>query len=155
MPQVSLDGVLADADAGPPVIRVRGWRGVDASQALPIGRGLSNADCRRKTGNRAWTIGDLLHHLVWSLELLPSEVASARRARVCSVQLLALPARSAELVRQPTGGAEPASGLALRVTLLEERKDHRPDLRTLAMALNLIDRQWKRQDLLHLQAYPC
>lgn len=42
---------------------------------------LSDADWRRKTSNPAWTVGNLLHHLVWSLEVLPSEVASARRGK--------------------------------------------------------------------------
>lgn len=43
--------------------------------------GLSAADWRRKTSNPAWTVGNLLHHLVWSLEMLPREVASARRGK--------------------------------------------------------------------------
>ncbi len=40
---------------------------------------LSDADWRRVTNNPAWSVGHLLHHFVWSLELLPREVASARR----------------------------------------------------------------------------
>ncbi len=40
---------------------------------------LSDADWRRATNNPAWSVGHLLHHFVWSLELLPREVASARR----------------------------------------------------------------------------
>jgi uncharacterized protein (TIGR03083 family) len=43
--------------------------------------GLSDADWRRPTRNTAWTVGDLLHHLVWSLEQVPREVASARRGK--------------------------------------------------------------------------
>ena len=43
--------------------------------------GLSDTDWRRATGNPAWSVGHLLHHFVWSLELLPSEVASARRGK--------------------------------------------------------------------------
>lgn len=42
---------------------------------------LSETDWRRKTPNPKWTVGDLLHHLVWSLEVLPREVASARRGQ--------------------------------------------------------------------------
>jgi uncharacterized protein (TIGR03083 family) len=42
---------------------------------------LSDADWRRPTSNPAWAVGDLLHHLVWSLEQLPREVASARRGK--------------------------------------------------------------------------
>lgn len=42
---------------------------------------LSDADWRRPTSNPAWHVGHLLHHLVWSLEQLPREVASARRGK--------------------------------------------------------------------------
>ena len=43
--------------------------------------GLADADWRRRTANPAWTVGHLLHHLTWSLEMLPREVASARRGQ--------------------------------------------------------------------------
>jgi hypothetical protein len=43
--------------------------------------GFSAADWRRPTANPAWTVGDLLHHLVSSLELLPAEVAHARQGK--------------------------------------------------------------------------
>lgn len=42
---------------------------------------LAPADWDRKTGNPAWTVGDLLYHLVSSLELLPREVAHARKGK--------------------------------------------------------------------------
>jgi hypothetical protein len=38
-------------------------------------------DLKRTTGNSAWNIGDLLYHLVSSLELLPREVAKARKGK--------------------------------------------------------------------------
>jgi len=44
-------------------------------------RGLTDEDLRRPSGNPAWTIGAVLTHLVWSLELLPREVASARKGK--------------------------------------------------------------------------
>ena len=37
-------------------------------------RGLTDQDLRRASGNPAWTIGAVLTHLVWSLELLPRPV---------------------------------------------------------------------------------
>jgi hypothetical protein len=43
--------------------------------------GLTNADLGRRSGNPAWTVGAVLTHLVWGLELLPREVASARKSR--------------------------------------------------------------------------
>jgi DinB superfamily len=43
--------------------------------------GLTDADLRRPSGNPAWTVRAVLTHLVWSLELLPREVASARKGR--------------------------------------------------------------------------
>jgi uncharacterized protein (TIGR03083 family) len=43
--------------------------------------GLTDADLRRPSGNPAWTVGAVLTHLVWSLELLPREVASARAGK--------------------------------------------------------------------------
>ena len=43
--------------------------------------GLTDDDLRRHTGNPAWTVGAILTHLVWSLELLPREVASARKGQ--------------------------------------------------------------------------
>jgi DinB superfamily len=43
--------------------------------------GLTDDDLRRRSGNPAWTVGAVLTHLVWSLELLPREVASARQAK--------------------------------------------------------------------------
>lgn len=43
--------------------------------------GLTDADLRQPSRNPAWTVGAILTHLVWSLELLPREVASARRGR--------------------------------------------------------------------------
>jgi hypothetical protein len=43
--------------------------------------GLSDEDLRRPSGNPAWTIGAVLTHLVWSLELLPREVAGARQGK--------------------------------------------------------------------------
>lgn len=43
--------------------------------------GLSDADWRRDTANPGWNVGHLLHHLTWSLEVLPREVASARRSQ--------------------------------------------------------------------------
>lgn len=42
---------------------------------------LSDADWQRPTSNPSWHVGHLLHHLVWSLEQLPREVASARRGK--------------------------------------------------------------------------
>ena len=48
---------------------------------LELLAGLSDADWRRPTRNPAWAVGELLHHLVWSLEQLPREVASARRGK--------------------------------------------------------------------------
>ncbi len=43
--------------------------------------GLTNSDLRRRSGNPAWTVGAVLTHLVWSLELLPREVTSARKGQ--------------------------------------------------------------------------
>jgi uncharacterized protein (TIGR03083 family) len=43
--------------------------------------GLTDGDLRRPSGNPAWTIGAVLTHLVWSLELLPREVAGARKGK--------------------------------------------------------------------------
>src|SRR5579884_2596413 len=43
--------------------------------------GLTDADLRRPSGNPAWTVGAVLTHLVWSLELLPREVASVRKGQ--------------------------------------------------------------------------
>jgi hypothetical protein len=40
--------------------------------------GLTDTDLRRPSANPAWTVGAVLTHLVWSLELLPCEVARAR-----------------------------------------------------------------------------
>jgi uncharacterized protein (TIGR03083 family) len=42
---------------------------------------LSPDDWRRPTRNPAWSVGDLLHHLVASLELLPREVSLARQGK--------------------------------------------------------------------------
>jgi hypothetical protein len=42
---------------------------------------LTDDDLRLPSGNPAWTVGAVLTHLVWSLELLPREVASARQGR--------------------------------------------------------------------------
>jgi uncharacterized protein (TIGR03083 family) len=42
---------------------------------------LTNDDLRLRSGNPAWTVRAVLTHLVWSLELLPREVASAKRGR--------------------------------------------------------------------------
>lgn len=42
---------------------------------------LSEADLGRQSGNPAWSVRAILTHLVWSLELLPCEVASARKGR--------------------------------------------------------------------------
>ncbi|HET8626988.1 MAG TPA: DinB family protein [Thermomicrobiales bacterium] len=43
--------------------------------------GLTDDDLRRQSGNPAWTVGAVLAHLVWSLALLPREVAAARRGK--------------------------------------------------------------------------
>ena len=43
--------------------------------------GLTDDDLRHPSGNPAWTIGAVLTHLVWSLELLPREVAGARQGK--------------------------------------------------------------------------
>jgi hypothetical protein len=43
--------------------------------------GMSDADWRRRSANPAWTIGEVLAHLTWSLEQVPREVESARRGR--------------------------------------------------------------------------
>lgn len=43
--------------------------------------GLTDADLRRRSGNPAWTVGAVLAHLVASLELVPREVASARKGK--------------------------------------------------------------------------
>jgi hypothetical protein len=43
--------------------------------------GLAAPDWERPTGNPMWTVGDLLHHLVASLELLPREVEHARQGK--------------------------------------------------------------------------
>jgi ubiquinone/menaquinone biosynthesis C-methylase UbiE len=43
--------------------------------------GLTDADLRSPSGNPAWTNGAVLTHLVWSLELLPREVAGARKGQ--------------------------------------------------------------------------
>ena len=48
---------------------------------LGLLEGLTDADLRRPSGNSAWTIGGVLTHLVWSLELLPREVAAARNGK--------------------------------------------------------------------------
>lgn len=42
---------------------------------------LTPDDWKRKTTNPAWHIGDLMYHLVASLELLPREVAHARKGK--------------------------------------------------------------------------
>jgi quercetin dioxygenase-like cupin family protein len=93
-----------------PIARMRGYRNVEAavrsphpSQAWPsegmdrdalrdrltasreaflsvLGE-LSDDDLRRPSGNSAWTVGAILTHLVWSLELLPREVAKARKGK--------------------------------------------------------------------------
>jgi hypothetical protein len=43
--------------------------------------GLTDDDLRRRSGNPVWTVGAVLTHLTWSLELLPREVASARAGK--------------------------------------------------------------------------
>lgn len=43
--------------------------------------GITDDDLRRQSGNPAWNVGAVLTHLVWSLELLPREVASARAGK--------------------------------------------------------------------------
>ncbi len=43
--------------------------------------GLTEDDLRRPSRNPAWTVGAVMTHLVWSLELLPREVASARQGK--------------------------------------------------------------------------
>jgi DinB superfamily len=43
--------------------------------------GLTDDDLRHPSGNPAWTVGAVLTHLVLSLELLPREVASARKGK--------------------------------------------------------------------------
>jgi hypothetical protein len=43
--------------------------------------GLTNEDLRHPSGNPAWTIRAVLTHLVWSLELLPREVAAAGKGK--------------------------------------------------------------------------
>jgi len=43
--------------------------------------GLTDDDLRRPSRNPAWTVGAVMTHLVWSLELLPREVASARKGK--------------------------------------------------------------------------
>jgi hypothetical protein len=43
--------------------------------------GLTDDDLRCRSGNLAWTVGAVLTHVVWSLELLPREVASAREGK--------------------------------------------------------------------------
>lgn len=42
---------------------------------------VSDADWGRRSANRAWTVGELLAHLTWSLEQLPREVERARQGR--------------------------------------------------------------------------
>jgi hypothetical protein len=42
---------------------------------------VSDADWRRRSANPAWTVGEVLAHLTWSLEQLPREVERARRGR--------------------------------------------------------------------------
>ncbi len=48
---------------------------------LGLLEGLTDADLKRPSGNPAWTNGAVLTHLVWSLELLPREVAAARKGK--------------------------------------------------------------------------
>jgi hypothetical protein len=43
--------------------------------------GITEDDLRRRSGNPAWSVGAVLSHLVWSLELLPREVAGARKGK--------------------------------------------------------------------------
>lgn len=42
---------------------------------------VSAADWRRRSANPAWTVGEVLAHLTWSLEQVPREVERARRGR--------------------------------------------------------------------------
>lgn len=49
--------------------------------AQQIFAGISDADWRRRSGNPSWTVGEVLAHLTWSLEHLPSEVEAARKGR--------------------------------------------------------------------------
>ena len=42
---------------------------------------LAEADWRRRYPGSAWTVGELLTHLTWSLELVPREVEHARRGK--------------------------------------------------------------------------
>jgi hypothetical protein len=42
---------------------------------------LSDADLLRASANPAWTVRDLLHHIVASLEHLPGQVQAARRGK--------------------------------------------------------------------------
>ena len=42
---------------------------------------ITDEDFGRKSGNAAWTVGQLMSHLVWSFELLPQEVEKARRGK--------------------------------------------------------------------------
>ena len=42
---------------------------------------VSAADWPRRSANPAWTIGEVLAHLTWSLEQLPREVERARQGR--------------------------------------------------------------------------
>ena len=42
---------------------------------------LSDADLRRKSPTSAWTIGEILVHVTWSLEQLPAEVQHARHSQ--------------------------------------------------------------------------
>jgi hypothetical protein len=43
--------------------------------------GFTDDDLRRPSANPAWSVGAVLSHLVWSLELLSREVASARKGK--------------------------------------------------------------------------
>ena len=42
---------------------------------------LAEDDLRRPSANRAWSVREVLTHVVWSLELLPSEVTNARKGK--------------------------------------------------------------------------
>ena len=42
---------------------------------------LSPADLRRRSGNAAWTVGQLIYHLAWAAGFVPSGVQSARKGR--------------------------------------------------------------------------
>ena len=42
---------------------------------------ISDDRWRQKSPSSAWTVGEVMAHLTWALELLPDEVASARRGK--------------------------------------------------------------------------